>query len=41
VKELAEGMGGRVEATSEPGRLTRFAVRLEPAPAAERELTPA
>ena len=28
VKQLAEGMGGSVEATSEPGRLTRFVVRL-------------
>ena len=28
VKQLAEGMGGTVEASSEPGRLTRFVVRL-------------
>ena len=39
VKELTEAMGGSVEVTSEPGRLTTFAVRLavparEPAPAA-------
>ena len=38
VKELTEAMGGSVEVTSEPGRLTTFAVRLavparEPAPA--------
>jgi signal transduction histidine kinase len=39
VKELTEAMGGSVEVTSEPGRLTAFTVRLavpvrEPAPAA-------
>ena len=28
VKQLAEGMGGTVEASSDPGRLTRFVVRL-------------
>jgi two-component system, OmpR family, sensor histidine kinase BaeS len=28
VKELTEGMGGTVEVTSDPGRLTRFTVRL-------------
>lgn len=28
VKQLVEGMGGTVEVTSEPGRLTRFVVRL-------------
>ena len=28
VKELAEGMGGSVEVTSSPGRLTVFTVRL-------------
>ena len=28
VKELAEGMGGSVEASSQPGHLTRFVVRL-------------
>jgi signal transduction histidine kinase len=33
VKELAEGMGGSVEASSEPGQLTVFTVRLPlPAP---------
>ncbi|HEX6130875.1 MAG TPA: HAMP domain-containing sensor histidine kinase, partial [Actinomycetota bacterium] len=32
VKQLAEGMGGTVAAESEPGRLTRFELRL-PAPA--------
>lgn len=31
VKELAEGMGGSVQATSSPGRLTTFVVRLPPA----------
>jgi two-component system sensor histidine kinase BaeS len=34
VKELAEGMGGSVEAASVPGRLTVFTVRLPAAPAA-------
>jgi two-component system sensor histidine kinase BaeS len=39
VKELTEAMGGKVEVTSEPGRLTAFTVRLAvpvraPAPAA-------
>jgi two-component system OmpR family sensor kinase len=41
VKTLAEGMGGSVEVESDPGRLTRFVVRLPSAPAgapAEREL---
>lgn len=44
VKELTEGMGGSVEVTSEPGRLTRFVVRLplragaEPLERAERRL---
>ena len=28
VKQLAEGMGGNVDASSDPGRLTRFVVRL-------------
>ena len=28
MKQLAEGMGGTVEASSDPGRLTRFVVRL-------------
>ncbi len=28
VKQLAEGMGGSVEAASDPGRMTRFVVRL-------------
>jgi signal transduction histidine kinase len=44
VKELTEGMRGSVEVESEPGRLTRFVVRLPHATAAElgeRELTPA
>jgi len=43
VKQLAEGMGGSVEARSEPGRTTRFEVRL-PAhvlPPAYVERTPA
>ena len=30
VKQLTEDMGGRVEVTSDPGRLTRFVVRLPP-----------
>lgn len=33
VKELTEGMGGSVEVTSEPGRCTRFVVRLPRGPA--------
>ena len=37
VKQLAEGMGGSVEAASEPGRTTCFVVRL-PAPAASLQL---
>nr|MBA2462926.1 HAMP domain-containing histidine kinase [Actinomycetota bacterium] len=37
VKQLAEGMGGSVEASSEPGRLTRFVVRL-PAPSVVPQL---
>jgi two-component system OmpR family sensor kinase len=45
VKELAEGMGGSVEAASEPGGLTRFTVRLPRAAlaavTAASELTPA
>jgi signal transduction histidine kinase len=43
VKQLVEGMDGTVEVTSEPGRLTRFVVRL-PRPrldARVRSLTPA
>jgi signal transduction histidine kinase len=32
VKELAEGMGGSVSVESEPGRGTRFTVRLPSAP---------
>jgi two-component system sensor histidine kinase BaeS len=36
VKELVEGMGGTVEAASEPGRLTVFTVRLPAAPADRR-----
>ena len=35
VKELTEGMSGTVEVESEPGRLTRFVVRLPHATAAE------
>ena len=45
VKELAEGMGGSVDAVSEPGRLTRFTVRLPrttiPTLAPPSQLTPA
>ena len=41
VKELADAMGGRVEVASEPGRGTRFTLRLRPAPARPRELAPA
>jgi signal transduction histidine kinase len=37
VKELTEGMGGSVEVESEPGRRTRFAVRLPAAPVVLRE----
>jgi len=37
VKQLAEGMGGSVEAASDPGRLTRFVVRL-PVPKAAVQL---
>jgi sensor histidine kinase regulating citrate/malate metabolism len=33
VTKLIEGMGGTVEAASEPGRLTAFTVRLPAAPA--------
>jgi two-component system, OmpR family, sensor kinase len=40
VKQLAEGMGGSVEASSDPGGTTRFVVRL-PAPAASLQLAPA
>ena len=36
VKQLAEGMGGTVEASSDPGRLTRFVVRLRTPEAVER-----
>jgi signal transduction histidine kinase len=36
VKELAEGMGGSVAATSTPGELTVFTLRL-PRPAARRD----
>ncbi|MGI9113394.1 MAG: HAMP domain-containing sensor histidine kinase [Gaiellaceae bacterium] len=39
VKELAEGMGGSVEATSSPGRLTVFTVRLPLAAPGEIALT--
>jgi signal transduction histidine kinase len=35
VKELTEGMRGSVEVTSEPGRATRFTVRLPAAAASE------
>ena len=41
VKELAEGMGGSVEAASVPGRLTVFTVRLPVAPVASRPGMPA
>jgi len=41
VKELAEGMGGSVEAASVPDRLTVFTVRLPVAPAASKPGTPA
>jgi two-component system sensor histidine kinase BaeS len=43
VKQLVEGMGGTVEASSEPGRSTRFEVRLPTRvlPAAYVERTPA
>ncbi len=37
VKELVEGMHGSVEAASEPGRSTRFVVRLPAVPPAEIE----
>ena len=41
VKELAEGMGGSVAASSEPGQLTVFTVRLPlPPRAAPRTPTP-
>jgi two-component system sensor histidine kinase BaeS len=38
VKELAEGMGGTVEARSTPGELTVFTVRLPPAPPGAKPL---
>jgi signal transduction histidine kinase len=35
VKQLTEDMGGTVEVESDPGRLTRFVVRLPQAPSTD------